>query len=450
MSSSHRAVTRRTLHQLTLPQLRTKAQELGLPTTGRKSALVDRIYRRVGDANRPQPTVPVTQAPQNTPSRPHPPQEESDTAELERTVQRLVDHSLHGMEDRLLRALRPHAATHADPGNISLPSPTGGPPLPPDTAPADEDTAGRSHSFAPDGSVTSDPALPTPTRQPPVPAKVRQRILRGEFIDFDSLLPDALFPTRHGTSPAPSFSLRLSQDPSADGEMVIAQQKHTNRRSVCDLPSWMEAWNVYIAVLVAHDPARALPLLAYQRIICDASRHFPPRAWLRYDARFRACAAEDRALRWDSKHNDLWLECFTQTSQASLASSASLASPGNSSKTSSGRRPCTYCGSLYHYPDNCTMNPFRAPRRPPVPHAPTKPPTPPTTSASYTTNSITQFPTPGSAAGQATQHLCRDFNFNRNSCQRSNCRFRHVCSACGDHSHGQRDCNRAPPRHTPN
>ena len=157
-------------------------------------------------------------------------------------------------------------------------------------------------------TVTNLPKNP----QLPVPVRVRQRIVKGEFIDFDGLLHDSLLPLRHSASPSPSVSLRVMHEPSMAGEILIAQQRPANRRVVRDLSSWMEAWNIYITVVIAHYPARALELLAYQRTICDASSRFPAHCWLRYDASFRACAAADRSLRWDAKNNDLWLECFTQ------------------------------------------------------------------------------------------------------------------------------------------
>ena len=103
------------------------------------------------------------------------------------------------------------------------------------------------------------------------------------------------------------------------------------RRTISNIPTGMEAWNVYVLDLVAHFPARMPALLAYQRIICDASQHFEPRHWLLYNTRFRACAAGDQSLRWDVKHGDLWLECFTRSARE----------PGQQpSKNTFGRRPC--------------------------------------------------------------------------------------------------------------
>ena len=213
------------------------------------------------------------------------------------------------MEDRLLGALRPlapRAPARAD--NISLRSPLSQnhpPPSPP--------TDGAPPTVQEVTAALTLPQAPLP-QQPPLPEKVKQKILRGEYIDFDTLLPECLYPARHGLSPSPSFTLRLSSDTtSTDGDVVIAQPKPSAKRSIRDLSSWMEAWNVYIRVVVKHSLARALPLLAYQRIISDASARFLPRCWLRYDQRFRASAAADKSLRWDCKLNDLWLECFTQS-----------------------------------------------------------------------------------------------------------------------------------------
>ena len=262
------------------------AADYGLPTTGRKSALVDRLYRLRGGVSRDR--SPHAPSPR-TPSRPN----SDHLPQLELTVQRLVNRSLSGLEERLLRALRPPPASAAPAqDNISLPSPA---PVAAATAPAGATAGSETEVAAPSSAV----------QQPPLPEKIKQRILKGEYIDFDSLLPEALYPARYGASPSPAFTLRLSHDPAAD--VVIAQQKPAAKRSVRDLASWMEAWNVYAQVLGATYPARATELLAYQAIICKASTRFPPQLWLRYDQRFRASAAADRTMRWDHKNNELWL-----------------------------------------------------------------------------------------------------------------------------------------------
>ena len=194
---------------------------------------------------------------------------------------------------------------------------------------------------------------------------------------------------------------------------------------VRDLASSLEAWNTYISVLVAHYPARVLELLAHQRIICDASSRFPTDCWLWYDSSFRACAAADRSLRWDSKHHDLWLECFTRHA------SSPRPAPVHVTAGKPARRPCTYCGDLYHFPHSCPHNPFRVPKRPTTPlghaagrHGPG--------GSSYAAST--------SRAGSSQPLVCKDFN--RAACTRRQCRFRHACARCSETSHGEGDCQR--------
>ena len=120
-----------------------------------------------------------------------------------------------------------------------------------------------------------------------------------------------MFPSRCNTNTPPSFILSLSPDPSFVGDnILISQPRAANKCTVTDLPSWLEAWNVYVAIVVAPYPARAPALFAYQQIICNASSKCSPQAWLKYDSHFCSLAAADRSLRWDQKVNDLWLECF--------------------------------------------------------------------------------------------------------------------------------------------
>ena len=441
------------LDSLLKAELTQLCRDHGLPTYGLKSQLIARLlsYRETipslpaeiaRQAQQPSPAVSRSRSqsptartnPLRTPSRAP---TNHDTLEL--TVRRLVENSMQGMEERLRSSLRPLApsAASAAADNISLPSPLAQPHTQPQTQPPPPPAVDPLPAAQLDATTSTSPA----PHQPPLPEKVKQKILRGEYIDFDTLLPESLYPARHGLSPSPSFTLRLSSDPaSADGDVVIAQQKPLTKRTIRDLPSWMEAWNVFIHVLVAHSPARALPLLAYQRIICDASLRFSPRCWLRYDQRFRATAAADKTLRWDCKHNDLWLECFTQP----LPQSSPQQPASHQQATAGGkpRRPCTYCGGLYHYPENCPSNPFRRPRQPTSASSPSfsrSALAAPYAAASTSTNSSTTQPQLDSNPNnQPLPHYCRDFN--RGNCRRRSCRFRHLCTKCNSGNHGEKDC----------
>ena len=108
---------------------------------------------------------------------------------------------------------------------------------------------------------------------------------------------------------------------------------------ISSFSAWMEAWNIYLAILIDHAPAHAPQLVAYQRIITSANNQYPLVAWLNYDVHFRTPTASDPLLRWDVRLTDLWLECFSDTPAPMT------------------RWPCVHCGATTHYPENCL---FRA------------------------------------------------------------------------------------------
>ena len=148
----------------------------------------------------------------------------------------------------------------------------------------------------------------------------------------------------------------------------------------------MEAWNIYISVILSHSPERALEMVAYQRLITSASNQLPFANWCTYDVKFRTLATADTTLRWDLRHIDLWLECTAP------------------SKQTSKHWPCSFCGSTFHFPENCPKCPFRADKQP------AKPPD----------------------LRRPLQPTCGDFN--SSGCTRTFCRFRYICTICqGNH-----------------
>ena len=129
-SDSAPGATRRDLQQLSAECLRTIASELHLKTSGQKSALVDCILRHRRQAARittdsgpaTRERSPPAPAPANSSLPSHSPNTRR-IDYLHQTVQHLVDESLQGLEERLLRSLRPLAAGNtraASDENISL------------------------------------------------------------------------------------------------------------------------------------------------------------------------------------------------------------------------------------------------------------------------------------------------------------------------------------------
>ena len=168
----------------------------------------------------------------------------------------------------------------------------------------------------------------------PVPPHIRDHIIHGEFIEFTSLLPKAMF--SGGSEPEAHRSLTV-QLASTGNDLSI--HPTPGSRKITSFSSWMETWNIYLAICIDYTPTRAAKLIAYQRIITSASIQYPTAAWLSYDVRFCMLAASDPTLYWDARHTDLWLQCMTTTKA-----------------TQSVHWPCKHCGATNHYPDNC---PFR-------------------------------------------------------------------------------------------
>ena len=94
----------------------------------------------------------------------------------------------------------------------------------------------------------------------PVPVELQQQIIRDEFIDFAALINKTSF-----------------VEPQAQN--TTQHYKHTPP-AITSFSLWMQAWNIYLFVMLTHNTARALELIGYQRIITSANQSLPLKAWL--------------------------------------------------------------------------------------------------------------------------------------------------------------------------
>ena len=228
--------------------------------------------------------------------------------------------------------------------------------------------------------LASNPSSCTPgTASPlglsrPVDRRLEDKILRGEYVDFALLLPDNLY-----QSQTPEIQLRL--DDSSSGPMGSPVTMVRKSKPVIDtFQKWLDAYMVYMLVLVTAYPRRALELIKYQQIISRAVTKFKGLAWVSYDQQFRRRAAYDLSLSWDKVDLELWTVTF-----------AGLAKPH-----------CNVCSSPYHAEDVCpSADPNRKLRRP--------------------------------------QTVCFDFN-KSTGCRRRNCSYPHVCRRCHSGTHVVANC----------
>ena len=120
--------------------------------------------------------------------------------------------------------------------------------------------------------ITSDVVQITHTTSslPPVPARQREHIIAGEFIDFNTLLSSTMF-SMHD-------SLTLFQSPTSPTTFQMSHQSSfhetqtsANIKRINSFALRMEAWNVYSSTLLSANPPRALELLGYQCLITSAN-----------------------------------------------------------------------------------------------------------------------------------------------------------------------------------
>lgn len=105
---------------------------------------------------------------------------------------------------------------------------------------------------------------------------------------------------------------------------------------------WMQAWNIYLTVTLTHNPARALGLVGYQRIITSANHSLPLKAWIQYDGQFWTPAASNPHFCWDQHHPELWYEAMATAN----------------TQRDTKWWPCSYCGAKNHFLDNRLAHPF--------------------------------------------------------------------------------------------
>lgn len=150
------------------------------------------------------------------------------------------------------------------------------------------------------------------------------KILRGEYIDFTSLLPDTL------TRPqVPELQFRFDDSgPGSTSNMTMVRK----RKPVIDsFHKWLDAYTTYMIVLVSAYPRRSLELLKYQQAISCAATKFKGLSWLTYDEQFRRRAANDLTINWGQVDLELWTVTFS-----------GLAKPH-----------CLICSSPYHSQTDC-------------------------------------------------------------------------------------------------
>ena len=81
---------------------------------------------------------------------------------------------------------------------------------------------------------------PSQLTSPPIPVQLWQQILQGEYVDFAMLLHRAKF--------------------SEISEVPVSLYKPPEIKRITSFDAGMQAWNLYLAVILAHNPSQAVEL----------------------------------------------------------------------------------------------------------------------------------------------------------------------------------------------
>ena len=77
-----------------------------------------------------------------------------------------------------------------------------------------------------------------------MPPRLRDRVVRGEYVDFSELLPSSLSHQHEQCA----ITLPLGDGHANSVQLAVTTQRPA-RRTVCDFSAWLEAWTVYLSTV---------------------------------------------------------------------------------------------------------------------------------------------------------------------------------------------------------
>jgi hypothetical protein len=218
---------------------------------------------------------------------------------------------------------------------------------------------------------------------PPVPAKLADKIGKGEFVEMLELLPEVW--TNQGGD----------------------KKRSSSKKKIQDINIWLQCYALYVGVRALKAPKLIPELMAYQISILRASQEYEGTAWATYDAAYRRQAATTGHTEWSKINPSLYTLCFT----------------GKAKKVPR----CELCMSASHKTEDCSLagdeDPDMAKRMKAVESA----------VVAFSSSSGNNE----AGRSQRSMEICRLFNEKR--CRFRNCKYRHVCSGCKG-LHAAPDC----------
>ena len=207
--------------------------------------------------------------------------------------------------------------------------------------------------------------------------RIKRKIWRGDFVDFSKLLPSA------GSSGEDQG--RVAIDPATG---LLIWKNSVESRRISSTHTWLDAFFVFMDVVLERFPNMARQLLHYASIIRRLSR-VAGFAWLRYDTEFRQAIRFHDSLSWMKKDPEIYDRCVDYVRQAEVRQPRSFrtgAPAGGAAGGSSGgichafnreagckrnncsfRHSCKKCGRDGHGQSSCRAPQVANPQPPPRP-----------------------------------------------------------------------------------
>ena len=135
---------------------------------------------------------------------------------------------------------------------------------------------------------------------PSIPRKTYDKILRWEFVDMAELQSVGVL-VKLSLEPDPHWFIILPG-------LEVAQAR---KKPIQDLLTWIQCFNIYIAVVAKKHPDMVPEMLAHMLIVMRAQREYKEPAWRLYNEAFRDKAPATGNWKWSQIYTHIYNQIFT-------------------------------------------------------------------------------------------------------------------------------------------
>ena len=272
-----------------------------------------------------------------------------------------------------------------------------------------------------------------PPQLPAIPEQQLEKIKKGQFVNFNLLLPQPA----SSMNSSQGFVLSVSEDD--PGKFSISGTGDDNMKSskgkvrVTNPQLWFLAWSLFFGAMIVFYEHLAPALVRYQERICRYFTCYPFQSVADYDVQFRRkLAVNPDQTSWDGVDLDIFSSTLRSHVQSGLQTS--------SSQNNQNKVYCYKCGVAGHYASRC-------PTVAAVPYL--RNANQGSKSGAQGTQSRPKAPLTGANSQLPSPFLNRTYDanaevcifYNTRYCKKGDaCNLLHKCSFCGKYGHPAHSC----------